>query len=77
MDFEIPADVRAKLAELDAFIDAEFAPLEREHIQFCDHRREHARIPGGCRDRDLDLAEVRGPLPAPGRPGGLPGADYR
>jgi alkylation response protein AidB-like acyl-CoA dehydrogenase len=43
MDFEIPADLRTKLAELDAFIAAEIEPLEREHIQFFDHRREHAR----------------------------------
>jgi alkylation response protein AidB-like acyl-CoA dehydrogenase len=43
MDFEIPSDIRAKLAELDAFIEREIAPLERENLQFFDHRREHAR----------------------------------
>ncbi len=43
MDFEIPADVRTKLAELDAFIEKEIRPLERENIQYFDHRREHAR----------------------------------
>ena len=43
MNFELPADIRAKLAELDAFIEAEIKPLERENIQFFDHRREHAR----------------------------------
>ncbi|HVO27810.1 MAG TPA: acyl-CoA dehydrogenase family protein, partial [Candidatus Margulisiibacteriota bacterium] len=43
MDFTIPADIRSKLAELDAFIEKEIQPLEREHMQFFDHRREHAR----------------------------------
>jgi alkylation response protein AidB-like acyl-CoA dehydrogenase len=43
MDFELPADVRAKLVELDTFIEAEIKPLERENMQFFDHRREHAR----------------------------------
>ena len=43
MDFSTPPDIQAKLAELDAFIEREIAPLERDHIQFFDHRREHAR----------------------------------
>ncbi len=43
MDFSIPEEIRRKLDELDAFIEREIAPLEREHIQFFDHRREHAR----------------------------------
>jgi acyl-CoA dehydrogenase len=43
MDFSIPAAVQAKLAELDAFIEAEILPLEREHTQYFDHRREWAR----------------------------------
>src|SRR5260221_8337786 len=43
MDFELPPSIRAKLAELDAFIEAEIKPLERENMQFFDHRREHAR----------------------------------
>jgi alkylation response protein AidB-like acyl-CoA dehydrogenase len=43
MDFEIPAELRAKLAELDAFIEREIAPLERENAQYFDHRREWAR----------------------------------
>ena len=43
MDFELPAEITAKLAELDAFIEAEIKPLERENMQFFDHRREHAR----------------------------------
>ena len=32
MDFEIPDEIRRKLAELDAFIEREIAPLEREHL---------------------------------------------
>jgi alkylation response protein AidB-like acyl-CoA dehydrogenase len=43
MDFEIPEEIRRKLDELDAFIEREIAPLERENIQYFDHRREHAR----------------------------------
>jgi alkylation response protein AidB-like acyl-CoA dehydrogenase len=43
MDYEIPADLRAKLVELDTFIENEIRPLERENIQYFDHRREHAR----------------------------------
>ena len=36
-------EITAKLAELDAFIEAEIKPLERENMQFFDHRRENAR----------------------------------
>src|SRR6202022_2878661 len=43
MDFAIPADITRKLAELDAFIEREIKPLERENMQYFDHRREHAR----------------------------------
>ncbi len=45
MDFSIPANVTAYLAELDAFIEKEIKPLERENdnIRFFDHRREWAR----------------------------------
>lgn len=45
MDFEIPADVQAKLEELDAFIESEIKPLENQddNIRFFDHRREWAR----------------------------------
>lgn len=43
MDFTIPADIQRLLADLDAFIEREIAPLEREHVQYFDHRREHAR----------------------------------
>src|SRR5262245_21584603 len=43
MDFSIPREIQAKLDELDAFIEKEIAPLEREHPEFFDHRRENAR----------------------------------
>ncbi|TPE63670.1 acyl-CoA dehydrogenase family protein [Sandaracinobacter neustonicus] len=45
MDFALPADLQAYLAELDAFIEAEIRPLEQadDNIRFFDHRREWAR----------------------------------
>ena len=45
MDFTIPREITAYLAELDAFIEREIKPLERENdnIRFFDHRRENAR----------------------------------
>ncbi|HEX3757281.1 MAG TPA: acyl-CoA dehydrogenase family protein [Kofleriaceae bacterium] len=43
MDFTLPPEIVAYLAELDAFIDREIRPLEREHPEYFDHRREHAR----------------------------------
>ena len=45
MDFDIPADIRAYLEELDRFIEAEIKPLERanDNVRFFDHRREWAR----------------------------------
>jgi len=64
MDFEIPAEIRALLAELDAFIEREIRPLEREHLQYFDHRREWARTDwenGGVPRREWEelLAEMR------------------
>jgi len=45
MDFSLPPELTAYLAELDAFIEAEIRPLELadDNIRFFDHRREHAR----------------------------------
>ncbi|MFC3230503.1 acyl-CoA dehydrogenase family protein [Marinibaculum pumilum] len=43
MDFTVPQEIEAKLAELDAFIAAEIKPLEDANPQYFDHRREHAR----------------------------------
>ncbi len=45
MDFALPAELTAYLAELDAFIEAEIAPLQAadDNQRFFDHRREWAR----------------------------------
>jgi acyl-CoA dehydrogenase len=45
MDFDIPEDVAAFLTDMDAFIERELHPLEREddNARFFDHRREDAR----------------------------------
>jgi alkylation response protein AidB-like acyl-CoA dehydrogenase len=64
MDFDVPEEIRVKLAELDAFIEREIKPLEEENIQFFDHRREHARTDwdnGGRPRREWEelLAEMR------------------
>ncbi len=66
MDFEIPEDLQAYLNELDAFIEAEIAPLEAQddNIRFFDHRREDARTDwerGGLPNEGWEalLAEAR------------------
>ncbi|MDT7838130.1 acyl-CoA dehydrogenase family protein [Aquabacterium sp. OR-4] len=45
MDFNLPTDLVAYLARLDAFIEAEIRPLQAQHDneRFFDHRREWAR----------------------------------
>jgi acyl-CoA dehydrogenase len=45
MDFNLPPDLVAYLAELDRFIETEIKPMEAEddNIRFFDHRREWAR----------------------------------
>ncbi|MBF6352195.1 acyl-CoA dehydrogenase family protein [Nocardia flavorosea] len=45
MDFELPAELRAYLTELDEFIEREIEPLQQsgDNIRFFDHRREDAR----------------------------------
>lgn len=45
MDFDLPAELSAYLAELDAFIGAEIAPLQAQddNERFFDYRREWAR----------------------------------
>jgi alkylation response protein AidB-like acyl-CoA dehydrogenase len=42
---DLPPDITALLEEIDAFIDAEITPLEREgdNARFFDHRREYSR----------------------------------
>ena len=43
MDLSIPADVTELLAEIDAFIDRELAPIQAANPELFDHRREFAR----------------------------------
>jgi alkylation response protein AidB-like acyl-CoA dehydrogenase len=43
MDDAIPQELEHLLTEMDAFIEREIKPLEAEHIQYFDHRREFAR----------------------------------
>ena len=66
MDFDLPADLVAYLAELDAFIEAEIRPLEQadDNMRFLDHRREWARTDwdkGGLPRQEWEdlLREVR------------------
>ncbi|QUR66729.1 acyl-CoA dehydrogenase family protein [Mycobacterium spongiae] len=64
MDFTLPEHLPRLLTAMDEFIEAEIAPLERENIQYFDHRREHARTDwenGGipCREWEDLLGEMR------------------
>ena len=66
MDFALPADLVAYLAELDAFIEAEIKPIEQrdDNMRFFDHRREYARTDweaGGLPKHEWEalLAEAR------------------
>ncbi|BBX71288.1 acyl-CoA dehydrogenase family protein [Mycolicibacterium psychrotolerans] len=64
MDFSLPEHLPGLLAEMDAFIEAEIKPLEREHIQYFDQRREYARTDwdnGGVPRREWEdlLGEMR------------------
>jgi len=45
VNFDLPSELVAYLAELDDFIDTQIRPLEEQddNIRFFDHRREHAR----------------------------------
>ena len=66
MDFDIPADLAAYLAELDDFIEREIKPLEQENdnIRFFDHRREDARTDwdrGGLPNEEWEALLARGP----------------
>jgi acyl-CoA dehydrogenase len=44
LDFSLPADLVAYLAELDRFIATQIKPIENadDNIRFFDHRREYA-----------------------------------
>jgi acyl-CoA dehydrogenase len=64
VDFTLPDHLPGVLAEMDAFIDAEIKPLERENIQYFDQRRENARTDwynGGIPRREWEdlLGEMR------------------
>src|SRR5215471_15420052 len=66
MNFNLPEDLSAYLAELDAFIEAEIAPLQAQddNERFFDHRREWARTDfenGGLPRHEWEdlLAEAR------------------
>lgn len=64
MEFALPDHLPGLLAEMDAFIEAEIKPLEREHMQYFDHRREYARTDwesGGIPRREWEdlLDEMR------------------
>jgi alkylation response protein AidB-like acyl-CoA dehydrogenase len=43
MDFRVPEETQALLEDLDEFIESEIEPLEDDHPEFFDHRREAAR----------------------------------
>jgi len=43
MDFSLPDDVTAFLREIDDFIETRIEPLQAQHPQYFDHRREWAR----------------------------------
>ena len=50
-------DLPSLLAKIDAFIERELAPLEKDHPQFFDHRREFARTDlerGGAPSREWE-----------------------
>ena len=64
MDFSLPDHLPGVLTDMDEFIEVEIKPLEREHIQYFDHRREHARTDwdnGGVPRREWEelLGEMR------------------
>jgi alkylation response protein AidB-like acyl-CoA dehydrogenase len=40
---DVPPDIQALLGEIDAFVEREIKPLQDEHPQYFDHRREFAR----------------------------------
>ena len=66
MDFTLPEHLPGLLAEMDAFIEAEIKPLERENMQYFDRHREFART-------DLDnggipTTSVGGPARRDARP---------
>jgi alkylation response protein AidB-like acyl-CoA dehydrogenase len=64
MDFTLPDHLPPLLAGMDEFIENEIAPLQAEHMQYFDHRREFARTDverGGIPSTDWEdlLGEMR------------------
>ena len=64
MDFTLPEHLPGVLAEMDDFIEREIAPLQAEHMQYFDHRREFSRTDverGGIPRREWEdlLDEMR------------------
>jgi acyl-CoA dehydrogenase len=64
VDFTLPDHLPGLLDEIDAFIEREIKPLEREHMQYFDQRREYARTDwdnGGIPKREWEdlLGEMR------------------
>ncbi|KKC00486.1 acyl-CoA dehydrogenase family protein [Mycolicibacter arupensis] len=64
MDFTLPDHLPGLLAEMDDFIEREIAPLQADHMQYFDHRREFARTDvenGGTPRREWEelLDEMR------------------
>ena len=64
MDFNLPEHLPPLLADMDAFIEEQIKPLEREHMQYFDRRREFARTDldnGGVPRREWEdlLDEMR------------------
>jgi hypothetical protein len=51
MEFALPAELISRLAELDAFIEAEIRPLQQQddNERFFDHRREFGPAGSGKR----------------------------
>ncbi len=79
MDFEIPAELQAYLAELDDFIEREIVPLQQadDNERFFDHRREDARTDwerGGLPNEEWEqlLGEMRRRADAAGHHTGTP-----
>jgi acyl-CoA dehydrogenase len=64
VDFALPEHLSTVLTQIDEFIETEITPLEREHMQYFDHRREYARTDwdnGGVPRREWEdlLDEMR------------------
>ena len=71
MNFDLPDHLPPLLERMDAFIEAEIAPLQAQHPEFFDERREFARTDldrGGLPSREWEelLARMRAVADAAG-----------